>query len=54
MSSPGEAVRETYRRQGRDEVKTKIIFNLSDDAVLSLLLPTSVLERIVEIVENTK
>lgn len=52
--SPGESVRESYRKQGADRTVDKVIHNLTTDAVISTSVDVRLLERIVRIVEASK
>lgn len=53
-ATPGETVRNNYRKQGAEQAIQRAIDNLIADAVISMTLPVSVLERVVKIVEASK
>jgi len=50
----GNAVRNNYRKQGAEALRLKIVEALNKDAVVTFTVPVEVLERIIEIVEETK
>lgn len=53
-ATPGEAVRNTYRKQGAEQALQRAIDNLISDATISMTVPVDVLERVVQIIEASK
>lgn len=51
MPSPGEAIRDHYRRQGAIRTVDRIIRDFQDDAFMSMFLTTTDMEHLVRIVE---
>lgn len=52
--TPGFETRERYRRDGDARTKQAIIEALLDDACISTNIPVQMLERITQIIEDTK
>jgi hypothetical protein len=50
----GNAVRDNYRNQGAEALRQRIIAALNKDAVVTFTVPAHMLEKIIEIVEETK
>jgi len=50
-ATPGEAVRNTYRKQGAEAALQRAIDNLIADATISMTVPVTVLERVIRIIE---
>ena len=52
MPSPGERIREHYRRQGAERTVDRIIHDIIADANISMNLSTYALENIIRVVEG--